>query len=93
MYARLLVSLDSIMLLRLSAPFSFLLRFNKGSAIAPKIGVFSPELTYPFVKGLIVYLILLKIQNALVQLLLSLSIDDLVKDIRVGDISRMKLKV
>ena len=93
MHARLLVSLDSIMLLRLSAPLSFLLRFNKGSAIAAKIWVFSPELTYPFVKGLTIYLILLKIQYALVQLLPSLSIGNLVKDIRVGNISRMKLKV
>ena len=93
MHARLLVSLDSIMLLRLSAPLSLLLRLNKSSAIAAKIGVLSPELTYPFVKSLIIYLILLKIQNVLVQLLLSLSISNLVKDIRVGDISRMKLKV
>ena len=93
MHARLLVSLDSVMLLRLSAPLSFLLRLNKGSAIAAKIGVFSPELTYPFVKGLIIYLILLEIQYALVQLLLSLNISNLVKNIRVGDISRMILKV
>lgn len=93
MHARLLVPLDSLMLLRLSAPLSFLLRLDKSSAIAAKTGVFSPELTYPFVKGLIIYLILLKIQYALVQLLLSLSISNLVKDIRVGDISRMKLKV
>ena len=93
MHARLLVSLDSIMLLRLSAPLSFLLRFNKGSAKTAKIGVFSPELTYPFVKGLIIYLILLKIQYVLVQLILSFSIGYFVKDIRVGDISRMKLEV
>ena len=93
MHAGLLVPLDSIMLLRLSAPLSFLLRLNESSAITAKIGVFSPELTYPFVKGLTIYLILLKIQYALVQLLLSLSIGYFVKYIGVGDVSRMKLKV
>lgn len=87
------VSFDSFVSLRFSAPFSFLLRFYESSAIVMLRAVFCSVLVYVSVKGRIVYLVLLKSHNVLVQLFLGLRVGCLVIGVRVGEISSVKLKV
>ena len=89
----LFVPLDSFVLLRLPTPFAFLLRFYERSAEAALTDILTPEPAYSLIKSLIINRVLLKIHNVLVELLSSLRVGNLVKNVRVSEISRMKLKV
>lgn len=88
-----LVSFDPFVLLRPSAPISFSLSFNNGSAIVVLEGVLRSKLTDVPVESLKIYLTLLKRQNTLIQPLLAVRISCSVKAVRISEIGRMKLKI
>jgi len=87
------VSLDPLLFLGFSAPFSLLLRLYHGSPITTLIAFFAPELAYVSVERLKVYLVLLQIHKALIQLLLALFTASPVKSFRICHVSSVKLKI
>lgn len=79
--------------LRFSAPFSFFLCFYERSTVVMLGAIFYSVSIYISVKGWIVYLILLKSYNVLVQLSLGFGVDCLVICVRVCQIGCVKLEV
>ena len=89
-----LVPLDPLMLLRLFAPLSLPLRLNHHPPILA--GSWTTVFTVATdisVEGRAVYLILLKSQNVLIELFLTLRVSRLVKRFRISKIGGVKQKV
>jgi len=87
------VSLDPFMFLCLSAPFSFLLRFDESSAVAALRDIPSSVLIDILIESSVFNLVLLKSHDVLVQFFLLFGVGYFVVDVRVSQKGGMILKV
>jgi hypothetical protein len=87
------VPFDSFVPLCFSAPFSLLLCLYDSATIIVLRTLFCSILTYVPIEGCIVYLVLLKSRNVLIQLFSTFGIGYSVKNVGICEIGSVELKI